>query len=206
MTTTPATNRIAGVMIGLVLVIFSVSTYWAISDSPDTLESTKPTEPPTGHYVPDEVRRLVSFVDSARADSATRHDHEFAATGVRYVAAALGVVASSSGLNIDPELEAIREQATAIQRDPLRRERAAHARLAFATLAALLEAVQQARFQGLEPDVANVSRAAWSLRVDRPLRDQAEVMEEFFNRASSAIGAMNDAASSLPAAPPMATA
>jgi hypothetical protein len=196
MPTPESSDRLSGWLIGLVFVIFSVATYWAISDPADAVKATKPADAPTRHYLPDEVRRLLSFVDSARADTLGSRGHEFAASGVRYVAAALRTVASASGLSIDGELEVVREQATAIQRDPRPRVRASQARLAFANLAVLLEGVQQARFQGLEPDVASVGRAAASLRTDRSLRDQAEVVEEFFNRAASAIRAMNDAVSS----------
>src|SRR5689334_6055113 len=98
--TATASNRIAGVLMALILVIFAVATYWSISLPGDDVTSPTPTAPATAHYVPDEVRRLISFVDSARADGTRSHDREFAATGVEYVAAALAAVASSSGLNI----------------------------------------------------------------------------------------------------------
>jgi len=199
MPTPDSSNRLSGWLLGLVLVIFSLSTYWAISDPADAVTSTRPTDPLTGHDLPDEVQRLLRFVDSARADSMGSRSSEFAASGVRCVAAALQTVASASGLDIDGELEVVREQATVIQRDPRPRVRASHAWLAFANLAVLLEGVQEARFQGLEPDVAGVSRAAASLRTDRPLRDQWEVVEEFFNRAASLLRSMNDTVSSPPA-------
>ena len=71
---------------------------------------------------------LLSFVDTMTARGGTAGGHEFAAAGGRFVAAALGSLATSAGLNIDPELKSIREHATHIQRDPRPRERTAHAR------------------------------------------------------------------------------
>lgn len=184
-------SRIAGwLTIGLALVVLTIATYSATADHREAADSI-PTTEPIGEYVPDEVRRLLSFVDSMTARGSTAGGHELAATGVRYVAAALGTVANSAGLNIDAELETIRERATRIERDPRPRERAAQARVAFTTLAVLFEAVQRARFRGLEPDVAAVSRAALSLRANFQLVDQSDVVHEFFKRAASAIRAMN---------------
>jgi hypothetical protein len=96
MPTSKSSDLPPGWLIGVAVVVFSVSTYWAISEPADAVESSKPTDPPAEHYVPDEVRRLLGFVDSARAGTISGRGHEFAATGVRYVAAALGAVASSS--------------------------------------------------------------------------------------------------------------
>ena len=188
-------NRLAGwLMIALVLAILTIAIYSATSDHGDA-SSAAPTAEPIGDYMPDEVRALVRFVDSMTARDGTAGGHEFAAAGIRHVAAALGTVATTAGLNIEPELETIRDHAMRIERDPRPRERTAHARVAFHDLAALLEAVQQVRFRGLEPEVANVSRAAASLRAEYRLVEQRDVVQEFFNRAASAIRAMNHAAS-----------
>jgi hypothetical protein len=181
--------------IALALVVLTIAIYSINSDRHDATDAI-PTTAPTGEYVPDEVRGLLSFVDSMASRGGTAGGHEFAAAGVRYVAAALGTVANSAGLNVDGELETIRECATRIERDPRPQERAVQARAAFITLATLFEAVQQARFRGLEPDVATVSRAALSFRANFRLVDQKDVVREFFNRAASAIRAMNHEASS----------
>jgi hypothetical protein len=174
----------------LVLAVLTIAIYSATSDHADVSNSVPATEP-DGKYVPDEIRGLLSFVDSMTARGGKSGGHEFTAAGVRYVAAALGTVASSSDLDIGPELEMIRNLATRIERDPRPRERTADARLAFRTLAALFEGIQSARFRGLEPDVANVSRAASSLRAGHRLIDQSDVVQEFFSRAASTIRAMN---------------
>lgn len=179
----------------LVLAVLTIAIYSATSDHTDVSNSV-PTTEPNGDYVPDEIRGLLSFVDSMTARGATSGGHEFTAAGIRYVAAALGTVANSSDLDIGPELEMIRNLATRIERDPRPRERTAQARLAFRTLAALFEGVQYARFRGLEPDVANVSRAASSLRAGYRLIDQNDVVQEFFSRAASTIRTMNKEMSS----------
>jgi hypothetical protein len=194
-------NRLAGwLMIALALAVLTVAIDSVASDHGDASSGGRRTGP-IGNHMPDEVRTLLRFVDSMTARDGTAGGHEFAAAGVRYVAAALGSVATSAGLNVDAELEAIREHATHIERDPRPRERTAHARAAFHTIAALFEAVQHARFRGLEPDVANVSRAASSLRAEYRLVDQSDVVQEFFNGAASAIRAMNHEMSSPPPNP-----
>ena len=199
-------NRLAGwLMIALALAVLTIAIDSA-SSGHDDASSAVPAAEPIRDHIPDEVRALLSFVDSMTARGGTAGGHEFAAAGVRYVAAALGTVATSAGLNIDAELETIREHATRIERDPRPRERAAQARVAFHTLAALFEAVQHARFRGLEADVANVSRAAASLRAETLLADQRDVVQEFFNRAASAIRAMNDEVSSPRQTPAISTA
>lgn len=184
-------NRVVGwVMSALVLTVLPIGIYLASSDHGDARGAVTAPEP-IADYVPDELRALLNFVDSMAARGGTARGHEFTALGVRSVAAALGTVATSAGLDFGPELETIREHATRIERDPRPRERTAHARLAFLSLAALLEAVQRVRFRELEPDVANVSRAASSLRAEDRLFEQRDVVQEFFKRAAAAIDAMN---------------
>jgi hypothetical protein len=194
-------GRVAGwVTTAVALVVLTISVYSVTPDRSRRRASTE-SQRPTSEYVPDEVTNLLRFVDSTRARAGAVGGHEYAAAGVRYVAAALGSVASSAGLDVSPVLETVRERAARIERDPRPGERATQARLAFGTLAALFESVQQARFPGLEPDVANVSRAAASLRHRYPLVDQSDVVREFFNRAASAIRAMTQEM----AAPPPVT-
>jgi hypothetical protein len=157
-------NRPAGwLMNALAIVVLTIAIYSMNSDHRDAASSI-PTTDPTGEYVPDEVQGLLNFVDSMTAHGGTARGHEFVAAGVRYVAVALGSVANSAGMNVDAQLDAIRELAKRIDRDPRPRERAVQARAAFVSFAALFKAVQQTRFRGLEPDVANVSRAALSFR------------------------------------------
>lgn len=189
-------NRLAGwLMLALALAVLTVAIDSVASDHGGAGNAV-PTAEPIGNHMPDEVRTLLSFVDTMTARGGTAGGHEFAAAGVRFVAAALGSLATSAGLNIDPELESIREHATHIQRDPRPRERTAHARVAFHTIAALFEDLQHARFRGLEPDVANVRRAASSLRAEYRLVDQIDLVQEFFKRSASAIRAMNHEMSS----------
>ena len=101
-------------MIALALAVLTIAIYSDSSDHGDA-RSGIPTAEPIGDYMPAEVRTLLRFVDSMTARGSTAGGHEFAAAGVRYVAAALGTVATSAGLNIDAELETIREHATHIE-------------------------------------------------------------------------------------------
>lgn len=189
-------NPVAGwLTIAVAILVLTIAIYSISSDHHDAANSI-PTTDSAGEYVPDEVKGLLSFVDSMAERGGTVGGHEYAAAGVRYVASALGSVANAAGLNVDAELETIRECATRIERDPRPRERAVQARAAFISLATLFEALQQARFHGLEPDVANVSRAALSFRANFRLADQNDVVREFFNRAASTIRTMNHAMSS----------
>jgi len=189
-------NRLAGWWtMALVLVVLTISIY-SVTSTHRRDASSIPTTEPMGDYVPEEVRMLLNFVDNARARGGTTGGLEFAATGIRFVAAALGTVANSAGMNIDRELQVVRAIATRIERDPRPQERTAQARIAFGMLASLLETVRQARFRGLELDVANVGRAAASLRSEARLIDQRDVVQEFFNRAASAIRVMNHEMSS----------
>ena len=181
-------------MIVVVIGVLTVAIYSASSDRSD-VGAAMPIPEPVGEYVPHEVRVLLHFVDSATVRGGAT-GHEFTAAGVRYVASALGTVATAAGLDIGPELETVREYARHIERDPRPRERTAQAFMAFNDLASLLGFVQQARFRGFEPDVANVSRAASSLQTEYRLVDQSDVVQEFFSRAAAAILAMNRALSS----------
>jgi len=201
-----AGNRLVGRWaMALVIVVLTISIY-SVTSNHRRDASSIPTIEPMGEYVPEEVRMLLNFVDNARARGGRSGGHEFAATGIRFVAAALGTVANSAGVNIDRELQVVRAIATRIDRDPRPRERTAQARIAFGMLASLLETVRQARFRGLELDVANVGRAAASLRSEARLIDQRDVVQEFFNRAASAIRVMNREMSSLHHSPAINTA
>jgi hypothetical protein len=196
MRTHASRSRMAGwSTIALVGAVLTVAVYAAWSDRDDAAVAVATTKPISEH-LPNELSVLLRFVDAMPVRGDAPIGHELAAAGVRHVAAALATVATSAGLNIDGELETLREYAGNIERDPLPHERTAQARLAFHLLGALLEALQQTRFRGLEPDVANVIRAASSLRADDRLAEQSDVIQEFFRRAASAIRAMNTELSS----------
>ena len=142
--------------------------------------------------LPTAVDAYVRFVDSTRAGTAMGVDHEFTATGIRNLAAALEAVAQRGGADVQRELTTLRQQADTLQRDPRSTEHAGHTRTAFVTLAGVMAAIQQARFPDMEADIGNVKAAAERLDASRPLLQQREAVQSFFDRTATAVRRMSN--------------
>jgi hypothetical protein len=131
-------------------------------------------------------------------------DHAFTATAIRNLTAALEALAPAGSVDVQDELMTLRQQVSLLQRDPRSTEHADLTRATFRTIAGLMSAIQQARFPNALGDVANVKAAAARLDARRPLLEQREAVQTFFDRAADAVRHMSAGAAEAgdaPAAP-----
>ena len=140
--------------------------------------------------LPTAVDTYIEFVRETRAGDAMAVDHEFTATAIRNLAAALEAITSAGGPDVQRELTTLREQAGALQRDVRSTDHADHTRAMFISLSGLMTAIQVARFPSLQDDVADVKRAAEAVDPAYPLLDQSAAVQTFFDRAAATVGRM----------------
>jgi hypothetical protein len=143
---------------------------------------------------PGAVNDYLRFVADRRAMSDADHGHAYTADGIRRLADALAAVSERDGRsdeNIRSRVTMLHERADALQRNPQSTEHARYAREAFDAAAELMRAVQTGTSSNA---VAEVSRAAGALEPNTMLLQQREAVQGFFDRAGSALRAMNGAA------------
>lgn len=120
-------------------------------------------------------------------------DHEYTATGIRHLAAALSAIAQPDARpDLAPELEILRAQADTLQRSAEASEHADYVRRAFMSLGALMSSMQEERFPALDDEVGRVREAAQAIRADQTLLDQRARVKEFFDRAAVAVRPMSN--------------
>ena len=141
--------------------------------------------------LPTAVNAYIQFVESTRARDAMAVDHEFTATGIGNLTAALESIAAAGGPDVQSELAALREQAGALQQDARSMDHADRTRAMFVSLSGLVTAIQVARFPSLQSDVADVKRAAEQVDPALPLLEQSAAVQTFFDRAAAVVRRMS---------------
>lgn len=141
-----------------------------------------------GAEVPTEVRELMRFTETRAADGAGPA-HDYTATGLRHLAAALSAVGGSTAGDVDVQARVaeIRERADAMQEDPTSAEHARQAREAFLVASSLMQQMQQGRGDAAVGAVREVHEAATAIEARTRLLDQTERVERFFDRSANAV-------------------
>jgi hypothetical protein len=143
------------------------------------------------------IDSFARFVASARARDMAGPRHEYTAEGIRRLAVAindLAVLDTVAGGALRPRIDALRERADALQRDPADDTHALETREAFLLAASVLESIQDRRFPDLDDQAAAVVRAADDVKARTLLTEQTSAIEGFFNRTSELLRAMRDPA------------
>jgi hypothetical protein len=136
------------------------------------------------------------FVSSRRPRDVIGPKHEYTVEGIRRLATAISALAvrdTVAGRALEPRIQALRDRADALQRDPNADTHALKTREAFLLAASVLESIQDRRFRNLDGDATAVLRAAEAVRVAQPLTEQADAVERFFERSSHLLRAMASA-------------
>jgi hypothetical protein len=147
---------------------------------------------------PEAVSAFLTFVEERNAEQSASPAHEYTAAGLHRLADALNAIAES-----DPgqeatasaelqELETVRAQAEAMQKDPQSLQHADQAREAFSSAASAMQNLQKSRFPQLGEQVGGVQEAAAGVDPKRPLLEQTEAIEQFFQRSAAALRAMTE--------------
>jgi multidrug efflux pump subunit AcrA (membrane-fusion protein) len=141
------------------------------------------------------VTQFLAFVDQQNAQRNASVSHDYAVTGVRRLAAAIGDLAagdSLAGSTVTQQVAALNTVADSLAASPA--EALTHAdyvRAAFLSSAELLQGMQQRRFPALADQAAAVRASAESLDKGRPLLEQTTQVQQFFERAAAVVRGMS---------------
>jgi hypothetical protein len=141
---------------------------------------------------PDPVDAYLAFVGDARAATRMAPDHEFVAEAIGRLAAALEALAAPGATGVQRDVDALREQARALQRDARSTAHADSVRAAFVRLASLMSSVQAQQFPLHADNVALARQAAERIDADRPLLEQREAIQQFLDRSADTMRGMID--------------
>lgn len=160
----------------------------------DRAPNTAPMGSAAGTLAGSAVEDYLMFVD-ARASRAAGLAHEYTADGLRQLAAAMNEVAgddSVGGVALRPRIEAIRERADNMQRNPNSLEHALQAREAFIMASSLMLQMNSNRGNAAG-NLNALQDASTAIEASRPLLDQADQIEQFFEQAGKALQNMSGA-------------
>lgn len=142
--------------------------------------------------LPTAVDVYLEWAGEDQAGAEMGREHEFTATGIRHLAAALAALAQPNAQpDVERELAILRAQADTLQRNAESSAHANYVRRAFMSLGALMTTVQQERFPTLTDEVGEVRAAAEAIQADQALLDQRARVREFFDRAAVAVRSMS---------------
>lgn len=138
------------------------------------------------------VAEYLRFVD-ARSSRMAGQAHEYTSNGLRQLAAALEEIAvgdSTGGVAVQPRIREIRERADAMQQNPSSTEHALQAREAFVLASSL---IAQMRGSGAAGNTDALQQAAMAIEPARPLLEQSDRIEAFFEQAGEAVRSLSNA-------------
>jgi hypothetical protein len=119
--------------------------------------------------------------------------HEYTRNGLGYLASALDeiiVVDGRSAPNIQTSVQALREGVGALRADAPAPRHAMAAKAAIDQAVQTMSELQRTHFPEARDEIDELSRAAERVAPGRPLLDQREAVQEFFDEAVTAIEAM----------------
>jgi hypothetical protein len=189
----------------VVLFVLALGGLWD-RDDVDTVAAPVAAVPPpevaptTGirEPAPAEVAAFLVFTD-ASVGSPAGPAHEYAADGIRRLAAALNAVIEQqhlAGIAVRDQLAAFRAKADRIQADPQAMQHAEGVREVFTSAADLMSAAQKERWAqetDLRDRVSEVHSAATAVDGRRPLLEQTAAVDAFFDRAAVVVRSMSSA-------------
>jgi hypothetical protein len=136
------------------------------------------------------IGAYLAYVERPNAQDDFGAQHEYTATAIRRLAAALDAAAARetvSGMSIDTMQTALRQKADALQRDATSAEHARYARDAFVAAATLMSAIQQGAYPDARGAVEDARAAALAIQQDEPLLEQRDAVQRFLDRAGVAL-------------------
>jgi hypothetical protein len=137
------------------------------------------------------VDEFTRFVAARDTSAETEANHQYTATGVRLLAAALDEVAGGGG-TIGVYADSMRSSVDRLQRSATDDRHADDARAAFNAAVSAMETIDRAR--GRTRDVAPMRAIAGELSPQRPLVPQLATVHRFFEAARDALQQMRGAA------------
>ena len=157
------------------------------------LPPSGPVTASVGANARDAVGEYVRYTAAHRARTDADHTHEYTADGLRRLAAAITALAARDAAGDDAlraEADALRARADELQRDPQATDHARQVRAAFTAAAGLLQTLHERVGAGTPEQMTDVREAATAVDADRLLLRQKAEVQQFFDRASTAVQGM----------------
>lgn len=118
-------------------------------------------------------------------------DHEYTNNALIQLMNAVQAKADEMNYNIDADMQEIRQDAEAIQRDPTSLNHANRIKSAGTKLANVMENMQQEQYPNLSSDVEEVKTAAQNINETTPTLDQRDQVKMFFDEAGDLLRKMS---------------
>jgi hypothetical protein len=187
-------------MIVAVVVLIALGIWWVVYDrgdgaaaigaaENDTVSLMSAGEADTGMPMGAEV--FLRWSDERRTPGALNPDHSHTGTGIRNLAAALDGLAEWAHVDARTEVATVQRLADTLWANTASARHADVTRRAFVTLSELMGRVQHQLAPGLTRDVAEVRRAAESIRPGDRLLEQRDRVQEFFERSATVVRQMS---------------
>lgn len=179
-------------LIGLGLVLLAIA-LWVAWDG-DLMPGARGSMP--GRSVPAQVAAYQNFVESS-GTIAPGPSHDYTATGIRHLAAALRVVATpeiAANPDLFERLEAFEHQANRLQADPQSAEHADIVKNVFVSAVDVMEYTHEERASGssvLETRLSEVRQSAENIDTRRLLLDQHDQIARFFKQSSDTVALLD---------------
>ena len=118
-------------------------------------------------------------------------DHEYTNNAIIYLMNAVQAKANELNINIDADMQEIREQAEAITTDPMAKDHAEKIKRAGSNLADVIENLQEEEYPDLSQDVQEVKTAVQNIDGSVPTLEQKDKINKFFNEAGDVLKKMS---------------
>ncbi len=135
------------------------------------------------------VTAYVNFISSDTNKMSI--DHSYTNEALLKLTNAINAMADQVGYNVKADLDKAKEYADKITNDPFETSHADAIRKAADILSTAMQNMQQAKYPGLENEVADVNSAAAAINPATLTLDQKDAVKNFFSKTSYLLGKMN---------------
>lgn len=139
----------------------------------------------------DTLGGVSSFLAYIEDDARMGIDHEYTNNAIIELMNAVQAKADEMNYDITADMQSVRQEAQAIEQDPMALTHADKIRSAGMQLANILEKMQQQNYPDLSNDVAEVKTAAQNINAATPTLDQKDQVKSFFDEAADVLRKMS---------------
>ncbi len=185
------------------LIILALIIWWIAADDDEPLEeneieevdtTTTDTYEDTAEW--DQNDTLTSggvegFIAHVGDKSRMGIDHEYTNEALIQLMNAVEEKANEENVNIDVELQEVRQQAQEITQDPMALDHADIIKNAGETLVTAMEKIQEENYPDLSSDIEEMRTALQEIQPSVPTLEQKEQVNSFFDEAADALRKMS---------------
>jgi hypothetical protein len=179
-------------LLGILVLIAAIVLLGRDQTNDDTREAVTPTTE-SRREVPEEISEYVSYVNQSDGTAEMGPNHEYAAEGLRKLAAAIDALVNETDTDdsqISDKRNRIEEAANYIQQDPYAGTHADSIKAAFMLASEVIASVQSQNFPELSNEAQNLRNTAQDINPQTLTLEQRSGVQEFFEESASTLDAM----------------